>query len=78
MKASMVATADTREALSQSASIVIQNLEATLACNYISLLQGHFFFCMSNIVTITRVKHHLLPVNGAVREQDASGSLKLF
>lgn len=44
MKAGLVAIADTREALSQSASIVIQNLEATLANKHISLLQGHFFF----------------------------------
>lgn len=44
MKAGLVAIADTREALSQSASTVIQNLEGTLANKHISLLQGHFLF----------------------------------
>lgn len=80
MKADLVGAADIREALSKSASIVIQNLEATLANNYISLLQGHFFVCVSSYtVTITRAKHHFFTCKWyCQRDQDATRSLKLF
>ena len=47
MRPGLVVTAETREALNQSVSSVIQNLEAVLA-NSLSFSSKDTFFCLSN------------------------------